>query len=174
MKWTWLLLFGLSTSLLSACSEHRARSYLENYTAQVQAKKVQPPEPLPVYKPYEDYAYAAENLRSPFEPVSRDGRGGPNANRPKEILENYPLDSLRFVGTMQEGKDAWGLITAPDGSVYRISVGNYIGQNYGQVTHITADSLTLVEMIPNGDGWRPHPVTLMIRNTDNESSAGDS
>lgn len=173
MKWTCLTILCLVSSiLLGGCSEHRARSYLNAYYAEVRAKPVQPPEPLPVYKPYQSFVYNAGSLRSPFEPMLRDGRGGPNSNRAKEPLENFPLDSLRFVGTMQEGKAVWALITAPDGSVYQVSAGNYMGQNYGQVTSITANSLTLTEMVPNGDGWRPHPVTLILHDVDTDNSTG--
>ena len=60
-------------------------------------------EPLPEVKPYETYNYAAVDQRSPFEagvPASLSAPGAlrPDANRPREFLEQFSLDTLRMVG----------------------------------------------------------------------------
>ena len=54
-------------------------------------------EPLPQVKPYETFTYDAQSLRSPFRPdtpragLPRPGRG--RTARPKEYLEQFPLDT---------------------------------------------------------------------------------
>ena len=63
--------------------------------------------PLPQVTPYEPVAYDAGNLVDPFKPSKilpeRSNKGGgskPDFDRPKEPLEAYPLESLKYVGVM--------------------------------------------------------------------------
>ena len=82
-------------------------------------------EPLPEVKPYETFAYAAQNERSPFEagvPASVNAPGAlrPDANRPREFLEQFSLDTLRMVGTLRLGGRNYGLVQTNDGLVHRV------------------------------------------------------
>ena len=44
-----------------------------------------------------------------------------------EILENYELDKLKLVGTMLLQKERIGLIQTPEGGIYRVRIGSFIG-----------------------------------------------
>ena len=57
----------------------------------------------------------------------------PDLNRPKEPLEAFPLESLKMVGVLQQKNTNFALIKADTG-LYRVKVGNYMGQNFGIVT----------------------------------------
>ncbi len=87
----------------------------------------------------------------------------PDVNRPREALEEYPLDSLRMVGTLEQGGQMWALVRAEDGTIHRVQPGNYVGQNYGRITRITESKIELVEIVPDGlGGWMERPATLAL------------
>ena len=150
-----LLLAGIS-ALLAGCSP--GTKELEAWVAEVKARTAPPLEPLPVMKQFENFEYAAQALRDPFSaPVpDRDvGNGkGPDPNRRKEALEAYPLDSLSMVGTIGSGGGLVALLMAPDKVTYRVTTGNYVGQNDGRISGVSADHIDIVELVPDGaGGW---------------------
>jgi type IV pilus assembly protein PilP len=130
-------------------------------------------DPLPVVKPYEPVPYKAFDQADPFstakiELVTKSastGGGGlkPDFNRPKEPLEAYPLESLKMVGVLQQRKASFALIKA-DVGLYRVKVGNYMGQNFGLITSITESQVQLRELIqdPAGD-WTERQSTLQLQ-----------
>jgi type IV pilus assembly protein PilP len=83
--------------------------------------------------------------------------------RNKEPLEAFPLDSLRFVGHMEQEGRVWAVITAPDSLVYRVEEGNYLGQNFGRISLISESRIEIREIIPNGlGGWVERDATLSL------------
>ena len=130
-------------------------------------------EPLPVVKPYEPVPYKAFDQADPFSSAkielvtkSAGSSGGglkPDFNRPKEPLEAYPLESLKMVGVLQQKKASFALVKA-DVGLYRVKVGNYIGQNFGLITSITESQIQLRELIqdPAGD-WAERQSTLQLQ-----------
>ncbi len=125
-------------------------------------------EPLPAVKPYEPFTYAAQDLPDPFKPRKLQptkGGGGlqPNFNRPKEALEAYPLDTLKMVGTLQRKNLKYALVKAPDNSVYRVKIGNYMGQNFGIVTDISDSEIKLTELVEDSSGeWTERNTSLPL------------
>jgi type IV pilus assembly protein PilP len=115
--------------------------------------------PLPQIKPFPEIAYETANLVDPFrpskiEPQKRAGSGGgiqPDLNRRREALEAYPLESLKMVGTLIQSKRAHALILA-DKNVHQVRVGNYMGQNFGIVTKISDEEVTLRELVADSLG----------------------
>jgi type IV pilus assembly protein PilP len=143
--------------LLSSCGLSSTRE-VEAWVEEVKARPAPPLEPLPVMRQFETFEYAAQDLRDPFSaPIpDRDsgGAGGPDPDRRKEALEAYPLDSLDMVGTIGAGGGLLGLVMAPDKVTYRVSPGNYLGQNDGKITAIYDDRIEIVELVPDGaGGW---------------------
>jgi len=130
-------------------------------------------EPLPVVKPYEPVPYKAFDQADPFSSAkielvtksASSGGGGlkPDFNRPKEPLEAYPLESLKMVGVLQQRKASFALVKA-DVGLYRVKVGNYMGQNFGLITTITESQIQLRELIqdPAGD-WAERQSTLQLQ-----------
>jgi type IV pilus assembly protein PilP len=86
---------------------------------------------------------------------------GPDPNRAREFLEQFPLDSLRMVGSLELNQIKSGLVQASDGLVHRVLVGNHIGQNYGRVMAISDSEIELVEIIPDGlGGYIQRPASI--------------
>jgi type IV pilus assembly protein PilP len=162
----------LGLALLGGCGQDM--NDLEEYAMEVKARTTKNIEPVPQPKPYEPYTYAAGERRDPFVPLlqSREeasaasGAAGtvqPDRERPKEPLEEFPLDSLRMVGTITLQKRAYALIKAPDAVVHRVSVGDHMGQNYGKITGISETEVVLMEIIPDGfGGFIEHPATVAL------------
>ena len=129
-------------------------------------------EPLPEIKTQESFVYSAANLADPFasfnlKPSAGSGAGGaaagPDPNRRKEPLEEYPLDSLKMVGTITRGRQSFAIIQAPDGTVQRVKTGDHMGQNSGLVTKVTDEKIDLIELVqgPLGD-WIEREASLTL------------
>ncbi|WP_425608253.1 pilus assembly protein PilP [Thermomonas flagellata] len=149
---------------LAACGG--SKGDLEKWVAEVKARPAPPLEPLPVMKQFETFEYAAQDLRDPFSQnfSNADGSGPrPDPNRRRQVLEQYPLDSLKMVGTLGKGAGMVALVMAPDKVTYRVSPGNYMGQSDGRVTSIHEDRIDLVELVPDGaGGWLERPATVAL------------
>ena len=127
-------------------------------------------EPIPEIRPYEPFHYAAFDLPDPFKPrklePAKGGGGGlqPDLARRKEILEAYPLENLKMVGTLNQGKAFFALVKTPDNLLARVKTGNYIGQNFGQVLQITESEVKLKELIQDTTGdWSERLSTLQLQ-----------
>ncbi|OGI65991.1 MAG: hypothetical protein A2W18_13470, partial [Candidatus Muproteobacteria bacterium RBG_16_60_9] len=149
-----LLILATLVFLLSACSND-GMDDLREFVATAHAGKTPKVEPLPEIKPQEPFAYAAERLVDPFskrnlkaQAIQSTGGGPrPDLNRRREVLEEYPLDALKMVGTLARGKQAWAVLQAPDGTVHRAGVGAHVGQNFGTITRIADDKIDLIELV---------------------------
>lgn len=125
-------------------------------------------QPLPEVKPYLALQYNADGtLTDPFRARKAASRGDtlqPNLNRPKEPMEAYPLESIKYVGSLSKLKLAYALLKTPDNAIQQVKVGNYVGQNFGMVTQITDNEVTLKEIIQDdlsGD-WIERTNTLTL------------
>ena len=125
--------------------------------------------PLPEVKPYEPYTYAAFDLTDPFKPRKIEppkGAGGglaPDLNRRREPLEAYPLESLRMVGTLEQKKQMFALVRAPDNTLFRVRNGNYLGQNFGRIVDISEAQVKLKEIVQDSAGnWEEKDQMLLL------------
>ncbi len=134
---------------------------LDRYVNEVKARPGGRIEPLPEITPYEVFSYVAdrENFRSPFVPDSPQAAAGvpgsnmrPDPDRSREFLEQFPLDTLRMVGTLALGENSFGLIQTSDGLIHRVIPGNYMGQNDGRIITVDESEIQLVEIISDGIG----------------------
>ena len=126
-------------------------------------------EPLPAVKPFEPFAYEGFDLPDPFKPrklaVPKEGGAGgiaPDLNRRKEPLEAFPLEQLKMVGTLQQGKDMYALVRA-DKTLYRVKKGNYMGQNFGLITDVSESDIKLKEIVQDSAGdWAERQSVLPL------------
>ena len=134
---------------------------LDEYINTVKARPGGRIEPLPEITPYEVFVYSADaaGFRSPFIPDSPQVAAGvagngimPESERSREFLEQFPLDTLRMVGTLSQGDTAYGLVQTSDGLIHRVVPGNYMGQNDGRITIINDSEIELIEIISDGIG----------------------
>jgi type IV pilus assembly protein PilP len=141
---------------LSACGSGERE--LQAYIDEVKARPGAPIEPLPEVRPPPSFVYDAGDRRSPFLPsaperIAGEAAGiGPNQDRPRELLEREPLDSLTMVGTLHNDRGDFGLIQDSSGLVHRVTIGNYLGQNHGRIMSITDSEIMLDEIVPDSLG----------------------
>lgn len=163
------LLVVLAVAALGGCGS--GADDLRSYVDQVKARPGGRIPPLPDVVPAPSFTYEPGGRRSPFVPdtpqtrvsSNPDAIQGPDPNRPREFLEQFPLDTLRMVGTLEFGAGDFGLVQTSDGLVHRVTIGNHLGQNYGRITGITDAEIELVEIVPDGLGGyleRPAAVAL--------------
>lgn len=175
-RFTAVLMTVAASVMLSGCGGDDLDD-LREYVKEVQSRKKARIEPLPELKPYETFTYAAGERRDPFEPALRPataplataaqnaGTSGlaPDLNRRKEALEEFPLDTLRMVGSLEQMGDIWAIIQANDGTIHRVKPGNYAGQNHGKVINITESKVDLIEIAPDGlGGWVEREASLAL------------
>jgi type IV pilus assembly protein PilP len=154
---------------LSACG--RGNEDLRTYIDGVKARPGGRIEPLPPVHPAPSFAYEPGDRRSPFvadapqRRVSTDPNAvvGPDPNRPREFLEQFPLDTMHMVGTLADKRSSFGLVQTADGLVHRVTVGNHLGQNYGRVVAVTDSEIRLVEIISDGlGGYLERPAKIAL------------
>ena len=147
---------------LVACGDNSES--LNDYINKVKSRNAGQIEPLPVPVPYKQYAYPKKQNRDPFvKVVERSSNPGkPDLNRPKQPLEAFAIDSLRMVGTVDQDGQLQAVIAAPDGVVYRVGQGGFIGQNFGQITSVNEKEISVEESVENNGTWEKRPVKLTL------------
>jgi len=159
----------LASILLTGCGGEEfqdLRDFVKNSGADMRGKIPPPPE----VKLYEPFVYDNEaNLPDPFKPRKpdlRSGRGGinqPDLERPKEALEEFPLENLRMVGYLFQNKIGYAVIRAPDGKLHRIKAGNYIGLNFGLIKEVTETEVIVKEVVQDSAGdWSDRVSSLQL------------
>jgi type IV pilus assembly protein PilP len=157
---------ALAALSLSACSN--GMDELQQQVTEIKNRPGERIEPLPEIKPYEAFAYNAGNLRSPFvatAPARSDLAAGvrPDVKRPREFLEQFPLDTMRMVGTLQLMGRNYGLVQGKDGLVHRVLPGNFVGQNDGRIVGISSTKISIIEIVPDGlGGYIERPAALAL------------
>lgn len=173
-----LVRYGLRSTLLlflafsiSGCSNDM--DDLRDYIDEVNARKSSDIEPIPEPKEYVAYTYVPAERRDPFttpkraaKPRASAGSGPqPNLNRPTEPLEEFPIDGLKMVGTIGLGSQLKALIRSSDGAVHTVVPGNHLGRNFGRILKITAEEITIRELVQDGfGGYEERKVTLSADN----------
>jgi type IV pilus assembly protein PilP len=156
------LLIVLLSAALAGCGGRD--SDLDHFIASTQKEPGGRVEPLPEIKPYEAFTYTDQEMRSPFVPGGAGSAGlRPDSRRNREYLEQFSLDTLKMVGTLNLGGKNYGLVQTHDGRVHRVVVGEHLGTNDGKVTTITPSRIALVEIIPDGlGGYIERPAALAL------------
>lgn len=165
-----LIYFALVSLLLAGCGGEEfqdLRDFVKNSGADMRGKIEPPPE----VKPYEYFAYNNEtNLPDPFKPRKQELRSGgsaginqPDYDRPKEALEEFPLESLKMVGYLYMNKVGYAVIRATDTKLYRVKAGNHMGTNFGLVEEVTDTEVKVKEMVQDSAGdWTERLSSLQL------------
>lgn len=167
--------------LLQGCSNDDF-SDLDQYIAEVKLRPKGTIKPLPVSEPVEPFIFRPENLKrdDPFKAIKpgpdecedsndcskpnlNDTGRGPDTKRRKEELEAFPIESLKMIGTVNMKSNLWGLIKSSDRTVYRVQVGNHMGQNYGRIIRINPDKIELMEWVKDQQGmWSEQQMSIKL------------
>lgn len=155
--------------LLTACAgdSDTERAELRRFVEETINRQGAPVEPVPTFVAYQPFAYSAAGLRSPFQsPLAANlssvdkpaSEIQPDLARHREPLEAFALSSLTLVGTLTQSESEsesalrWALIRDGEGSVQRVTVGNYLGHDHGRIDAVTEYSISIVEIVTGGEG----------------------
>jgi type IV pilus assembly protein PilP len=166
MNYKQTLLISLFSVLLASCSGDNNNDLIK-YIHQMKQRKLKAIEPIPTITPLPVFKFPHEdNRRNPFKIMNQKKHLNlyvPNRRRIKQTLEAYPLDALKFVGTITQDNQKWGLIMQPDSKITHVCIGDYLGQNYGRMVAIKNNSIKLEESIKSSAGkWEKHNTTLVL------------
>jgi type IV pilus assembly protein PilP len=141
---------AILTIFLTACGSGEGDD-LDKFMASAANDMGKNVEPLPEVLPYSPLQYNADGtLSDPFKArkaLSKAGALQPNTNRPKEALEAFPLESLKYVGSLSKNKSVYALIRTPDNTIQQVKTGNYVGPNFGLVTQINESDIVVKEIV---------------------------
>ena len=159
--------------LLAGCSRVQNFGDLQTFVADVKSRPGGAVDPVPEFVPYEGFIYSAASQRSPFEePITIDASGDtplaqdvqPDLDRPREELESQALSELQMVGMLSRANVMEALIEDAFGEINRVRVGNYVGRNFGRIEAITDRQVSIIEIVPSGDGgWMERPQSLSMQ-----------
>ena len=155
----------MSAFLLLACDRGKPHKDLQEYIDKLKhetvkdesgnAVKITKQLP-PVSAKYESNAH-----RSPFAVQEAAPVKGGSSSNP---LQSYPLDMLRFVGTVTQDGKTKAFISAPDNKIYQIKEGDAIGDHDSKVITIESDRISLMEQyIDEGNTEMKRVVTLQLK-----------
>jgi type IV pilus assembly protein PilP len=161
----------LTLVFISGCYDDT--SDLSVHMQQVKATTTSQIDPMPEVHPFNHYDYSAYELRSPFslprpEAIQQkiqqmSGCLSPDPRRRKQPLETFALGDLTMRGTMGDDGVLWALMEASDFTLHRVSIGSYLGLFDGRITEVSAKSVKLIELAPDGAGcWVERETVLKI------------
>jgi len=159
-RFAWRAAACLMLAALAGCGnsdEQEVRQWMDQVKSQthVAVPKIAPP------KDFIPFAYNEKDVTDPFNPnkllallALADKAGGgikPDLGRRKEMLEAFPLDTIKMVGALQKTGLTYALLQI-DRSVYQVQVGQHIGQNFGLITAVAEDGVTIKEIVQDATG----------------------
>lgn len=171
-----LLTVALSAVLMLSVSGCATDGEFADLRAQMEEIKKRPKgriEPPPEFKSYKTFSYSAAALRSPFSPpvevetvaiTAKRSDVKPDFNRPPEALEQFGIDALSMVGTLQRPeKSLFALVKDPDGGLHRVMQGNFMGRNHGKIVNVQPTKIDVIEIVSDGqEGWIERPRTIVL------------
>ena len=161
MMRTRLAIMVVASGLLAACGDGgvgETRAWMK----QIEQQTVPKVKPLPEPKTFEPYGYDAREAPDPFDATKLLGEMGrmaqasnnanqPDLERPRELLENFPLDTMRMVGTIEKAGVKYALLQI-ERTLHRVRPGQRIGQNYGRITRISEGAVEIRESVQDATG----------------------
>lgn len=171
-----LVFAALAVIGLTACGDggtQEVSQWMEDVRRQTPVSVKKLPEP----KKFVPFTYAAQDEIDPYDPMKLDtalakqaasaGSGiKPDLDRRRELLESYPLDTIKMVGTLQKPGLNYALLLV-DKTIFHVKAGNYIGQNFGQITRVTDKAVELTEIVRDASGeWVERTAKLELQESE--------
>ena len=166
-----LSLMSLVVVFLAGCggeAHQELRSWMREQEQGMRGKV----DPLPKVLPYEPLAYESAGVIDPFSPLKakisgdRQGANLPDMNRPREALEEFPLETLKLVGIFQDKTRLIAQLVA-NGRGYQAKVGSYVGQSFGRIVRIVTtkneERIVVKELVKDADDqWVERESELLL------------
>ena len=159
----------LAALALGACSTAEHEDLKAWMQEQSQGMKGKVPK-LPEVKPFPAVSYAGLTLTPPFSQakiVSAEAvadKSAPDRDRPRQPLESFPLEDLRLTGVIVDRGTTYALIQPPPPNKPKhVKVGEFMGQNFGRVTEISKEGMTVIETVKDTNGaWTDREVVKPV------------
>lgn len=167
MKFHWFLLLLPLLLLGCASEEHQdLRQWMRDEAKGMKGKVA----PLPEITAFPVVSYETETITSPFaagkivtQEVAAD-KSAPDRTRPQQPLEIFPLEDLKVTGVIMAGTVPYALIqTPPPNKPKHVRVGEYMGRNFGKITAISREGITVLESVKDANGaWVAQEKLLIV------------
>lgn len=163
----------LAALVLGGCGDGGVGE-IQDWMRQVEARTMPKVEPLPAPKQFVPQGYVPGEALDPFNLAKLSGDAAqaglgkrnpyqPDVNRPKEVLENFPLDTMQMVGTLHKGGVSYALVQV-ERTLYHVRAGQRMGQNYGRIVRVTDGAIELREAVQDSNGdWTERMATLELQ-----------
>lgn len=145
-------------AVLAGCAETQHSDLREWMKEQGKTLRGKVP-PLPEVKPFPPIAYKGRDAAAPFSAKkivtieSASEQQKLDLDRPRQHLENFPLEDLRVTGVIIKDGQGVAMIAPPAPQKPKpIRVGEYMGQNFGRVLSITTEAVTVLETAKDSGG----------------------
>lgn len=176
---TWLLCVGLCllVSGLSACGD-APEDELHQWMAEQRSQSQPRVKPLAAPTQFKPQNYEAAPGADPFAQQrltaalkkataetgqTNDALVKPELARRKDPLEEFPLDAMAYVGSLNQGGQPVALVSVGK-LLYQVRPGDHLGQNYGKVLKITDTEISLREIIQDAAGeWTERTAQLQLQ-----------
>jgi len=160
------LVFSL---VLAGCASEQHQDLKEWMREEGKSMKGKVP-PLPEIKPFPVVAYETETMSQPFSPAkivtveAIADKTAPDRNRQSQPLEAFPLEDLKVMGVIMSGAVPYALIQTPaPNKPKHVRVGEYVGQNFGKITAISREGVTVLETVKDTNGaWVDQEKVLLV------------
>ena len=170
-----LLAIAAATLTGAACSMSDDVE-IRQWMAQVRKDMRPTTTPVPEPKEFSPQPYESRAAIDPFDAqkvqmaVARQAQARasasaikPDLDRRREVLEGFSLDQIRMVGVMRNAGANVALLET-SGQLHKVSVGNYVGQNFGLITRVTETEVQLKEIVQDAAGeWVERPAKLELQ-----------
>jgi type IV pilus assembly protein PilP len=175
-------LFILSTIVLVLSGCAGDNQDLHRKFEEVRSRPGGPIQEIPEFKSTPMFTYPSHlKRRNPFFPYQEQvkqaeqadsERNAPNMNRTKQELENYKLKDIRMVGSLKQNGTIWALIETPDERLHKLTIGSYVGEDYGRVISITEQKIRLIETYKDKSRWQKRNAVIDLDSTNAKTVSG--
>ncbi len=155
----------MSCILALGCQKDNSTTNIKDYLSH-QAINKTPQKKLipPTQNELKEFEYKKISQRDPFMPFIQNEATetthspvinkihSPNTHRNRELLETYPLNTLIMQGHIKFNNEIWALIKSSDHIIHRVKIGNYIGINYGKISDISPNKMSVIEVLQDQNG----------------------
>ncbi len=166
-------LLPVTALLLLAACEEQANSTLKQWMEHTRRDMKPQIQALPQAETFASFQYNAADRADPFDTKKLAAGFGdgtlageglqPDRQRSREPLENYPLESLKMVGSMRRSAQVMGLIEV-DKIIYQVRQGSHLGQNYGKVVAIADEAILIDETVQDTNGsWLVRRAQIVLQ-----------
>lgn len=172
-----LLLIALFSVVTVAGCSTASDDELLQWMAQQKSQTLPKIAPISEPKQFQPESYAEVTEFDPFSikklamalknDASQSAANGallvPELARRKEPLEEFPLDTIKLVGSMVRGGKPVALVTVGK-LLYQVRPGEYLGQNFGRITKMSETEVTLREIVQDATGeWIKRTASLQLQ-----------